>query len=122
MRSAILLLVQKERQKLGSLAKHSPPLVKKVLLHIAGISLILLGIVGLFLPILQGVLLILAGLSLLSMGNEGVRRWINDLEKRYPRQALMFKRIKARVLFWKKSPVISTTADQKRKRRTVGRH
>ena len=52
--------------------ENRPGLLKKTLLHIAGIGLILLGIVGLFLQVLQGVLMILAGIGLLSMGNERV--------------------------------------------------
>ncbi len=71
--------------------------LKRILLHVAGIGLILLGIVGLVLPVLQGILMIMAGIGLLSMGNEGVRRWVTGLGKRYPRQAAYFKRIKMKV-------------------------
>ena len=42
----------------------------KLLKKIAGISLVVLGIIGLFLPILQGILLILAGLFLLDIKKE----------------------------------------------------
>jgi uncharacterized membrane protein YbaN (DUF454 family) len=52
---------------------------------VAGIFLILLGIVGLFLPVLQGVLFILAGLALLSSHSERARRlrdWLVAAGKR----------------------------------------
>ncbi|NIQ40166.1 MAG: hypothetical protein GTN81_16515 [Proteobacteria bacterium] len=54
-----------------------------MLTTVGGICLILLGIVGLFLPILQGILLIIAGLGLLSIGNERVRDWVGRLKKKY---------------------------------------
>ena len=80
------------------LAGSAPGLLKKIILHIAGIGLILLGIVGLFLPVLQGILMIIAGVGLLSMGNEGVRRWVEGLGNRYPRQAAYWKKLKLKVL------------------------
>lgn len=83
--------------------ENRPGLLKKVLLHIAGIGLILLGIVGLFLPVLQGVLMILAGIGLLSMGNERVRIWVRGLGRKYPRVADYFRRIKRSVATRKKS-------------------
>jgi uncharacterized membrane protein YbaN (DUF454 family) len=42
---------------------------------VAGTACIVLGIAGLFLPVLQGVLLLLLGLSLLGKESERVRRW-----------------------------------------------
>jgi uncharacterized membrane protein YbaN (DUF454 family) len=92
--------VEKERRVLD---RRAPGLLKKIILHIAGIGLILLGIVGLFLPVLQGVLMIIVGLGLLSMGNEGVRRWVGALGKKYPRQAAYLRKIKMRVLTRRKS-------------------
>lgn len=86
-----------------ALAKNDPGLLKKAIFTIGGISLILLGIFGIFLPVLQGILLIIGGLGLLSIGNEGVREWINDLGKRYPRQTSVFKKIKMKILHEKKS-------------------
>jgi len=86
--------VGKERHVL---AKDRPGLLKKVILHIAGISLILLGIIGLFLPVLQGILLIIGGLGVLSVGNEGVKKWICNVAERFPKQALYFKRIKLKL-------------------------
>ena len=49
---------------------------------IAGWTLVALGIVGLFLPILQGVALILAGLALLAPDVPFARRWLDWLKNR----------------------------------------
>lgn len=46
----------------------------------AGITLIGIGIVGLFLPILQGVLLILLGLFLMGIKIEDVKKWFKKLK------------------------------------------
>lgn len=58
--------------------------VKRILILILGGALVLLGIVGLFLPFLQGVLLLLAGLYLLSRESETVRSGLDSLRRRYP--------------------------------------
>ncbi len=49
---------------------------------VLGLMLILLGIVGLFLPFLQGFLLIALGLSVLSLVSPGVGRWVKRLKER----------------------------------------
>jgi uncharacterized membrane protein YbaN (DUF454 family) len=90
--------------------RHALSPLKKILLHIAGIGLILLGIIGLFLPILQGILMIIAGIGLLSMANEGVRRWVDGLKKRYPKQATCFKRLKKKLRL-RKRPAPGMTED-----------
>jgi uncharacterized membrane protein YbaN (DUF454 family) len=52
---------------------------------VAGIALIALGIVGLFLPVLQGVLFILAGLAILSSHSPRARRLLDALKSRLRR-------------------------------------
>lgn len=47
---------------------------RKIFDWIAGVSLILLGIVGLVVPVLQGVLFILGGLAILSSHSAHARR------------------------------------------------
>ncbi len=49
---------------------------------IAGWTLVVLGIIGLFLPILQGVALILAGLALLAPDVPFARRWLDWIKNR----------------------------------------
>tara|TARA_B100000029_G_scaffold516253_2_gene628080 strand:- start:88118 stop:88474 length:357 start_codon:yes stop_codon:yes gene_type:complete len=51
---------------------------------ILGWTFIIIGIIGIFLPLLQGVLFILIGLTLLSTRNALARRTLIRLEKKYP--------------------------------------
>jgi uncharacterized protein len=59
--------------------------IKRIGLLIIGWLFIVLGILGLFLPILQGVLFILIGLAILSSRSEIIKRFLKHLEERYPR-------------------------------------
>ena len=52
----------------------------KMFKNIAGVILIGLGIVGLFLPILQGILLILAGLFLMEIKVDDIKKWFKKLK------------------------------------------
>ena len=52
----------------------------KILKRVAGIILIAIGIIGLFLPIIQGILLILAGMFLMGIKVEDVKRWFKKLK------------------------------------------
>jgi len=58
---------------------------RKLFDWIAGLSLIALGIVGLFLPVLQGVLFILAGLAILSSHSPLALRILDALKARLRR-------------------------------------
>ena len=59
--------------------------IRRVLILIIGWLMIVVGIVGLFLPILQGVLFILLGLAILSRESEVARRWLQRGRQRYPK-------------------------------------
>jgi uncharacterized membrane protein YbaN (DUF454 family) len=61
--------------------------VKRVLILIVGWGFILLGIAGLFLPILQGVLFIIIGLLILSSEYVWAHRLLNKLRTRFPKIA-----------------------------------
>lgn len=52
----------------------------KILKNIAGITLIGIGIIGLFVPILQGVLMIIAGLLILGIKKEQIKGWFKKLK------------------------------------------
>ena len=54
----------------------------KIFKKIAGITLIIIGIIGLFVPIIQGVLLIFAGLLLLGVKKEQIKKWTKKLVKK----------------------------------------
>ena len=58
---------------------------KRILVLIAGWSFILLGIVGLFLPLLQGVLFIFVGLVILSSQYARARLLLRRLRERFPK-------------------------------------
>jgi uncharacterized membrane protein YbaN (DUF454 family) len=60
--------------------------IKRIGILIIGWLFIVLGILGLFLPILQGVLFIMIGLAILSSRSELVKRFLKHLEERYPHQ------------------------------------
>ncbi len=60
--------------------------IKRIGMVIVGWFFILLGIVGLFLPILQGILFIMIGLAILSSRSELIRRLLKRLEERFPQQ------------------------------------
>ncbi len=59
------------RQRLWRLAKIT-----------AGVLLLVLGVVGLFLPFLQGILFLIMGLSLLSTESRHAKRWLEWLQAR----------------------------------------
>jgi uncharacterized protein len=52
--------------------------------HIVGWPLLLLGVVGLFLPFLQGILFLIIALTILAPEVPAFRRLISALRKRYP--------------------------------------
>jgi len=52
----------------------------KILKKVVGIILIVVGVIGLFVPILQGVLMILAGLFLLGIKTEDIKKWFKKLK------------------------------------------
>lgn len=59
-------------------------MMKRLAFIVAGWVLLMLGAVGLFLPILPGVLLLVVGLSILSVEYAWARRWMITLLHRFP--------------------------------------
>jgi len=74
--------------------------IKKIGLLIVGWFFIVLGILGLFLPILQGVLFILIGLAILSSRSEIIKRFLKHLEERYPQHHERVEKWKAKIRSW----------------------
>lgn len=58
--------------------------VKRILVLGLGWGFVLLGIIGLFLPILQGILFLLIGLALLSTESRTARAILVKLRRRFP--------------------------------------
>jgi uncharacterized membrane protein YbaN (DUF454 family) len=71
-------------------------MAKRVALNAAGWALLLLGILGLFLPVLPGVLLMVVALSLLSIEYAWARRWMGSLLHRFPATEKRFQEFLAR--------------------------
>ncbi|MBZ5521567.1 MAG: PGPGW domain-containing protein [Acidobacteriia bacterium] len=59
-------------------------MMKRVLLIIAGWTFLVLGVAGLFLPVLQGIFFIMIGLGILSTEYVWAHRWITKLQNRFP--------------------------------------
>jgi len=74
--------------------------IKKIGILIAGWVLIILGILGLFLPILQGVLFIMVGMAILSSRSDIIKRFLNYLQKRYPEHHRRVMIWRERVMNW----------------------
>jgi uncharacterized membrane protein YbaN (DUF454 family) len=59
--------------------------VKRILVLTLGWFFIVLGVLGLFLPILQGVLFLVIGLLLLSTEYQWAKRLIEKVSRKYPK-------------------------------------
>jgi len=60
------------------------PVWVRVLVLVAGWALILIGVAGLFLPVLQGGLSLILGFALLSIASQTVHLWLRRLMGRWP--------------------------------------
>ena len=58
--------------------------MKKILVLIVGWAFIVIGIIGLFLPVLQGVLFIMVGLIILATEYHWARRLLERVKTRFP--------------------------------------
>lgn len=58
---------------------------KRIAIYWAGWGFIVLGILGLFLPILQGILFLLIGLSLLSNSSPWAAKILQKVKERFPK-------------------------------------
>ncbi|MGH9501287.1 MAG: PGPGW domain-containing protein [Terriglobales bacterium] len=76
------------------------PYTKRILVLISGWTFILLGIVGLFLPILQGVLFLLVGLIILSSEYVWAHRLLTRLRERFPKLGRTADQATARATAW----------------------
>lgn len=74
--------------------------VKRIALEIVGWLFIVVGIAGLFLPVLQGILFLLIGLFILSTQYEWAHRLLHRLRERFPRIAEQFDKAKAKADRW----------------------
>ncbi len=74
--------------------------VKRALVLVAGWSFILLGIAGLFLPVLQGVLFLLIGLVILSSEYVWAHHLLHALRTRFPKLGAAADRASEKAAAW----------------------
>jgi uncharacterized protein (TIGR02611 family) len=71
--------------------------VMRVVRLVLGWACLILGVIGLFVPILQGVLLILLGMALLSRDSRWARRCLTKMRLRFPEVYDRMQRSKERM-------------------------
>ena len=74
--------------------------MKRILILVAGWLFILLGIVGLFLPILQGAVFLLIGLVILSSEYVWAHHLLNKVRQRFPSIAAQADEAKRKAAAW----------------------
>jgi hypothetical protein len=72
--------------------------------RVLGVFFLIVGIAGLFLPILQGILLLIIGILLLAGESIWVRRKIVSLKTRYPESYAIFRRWRKKFRRKKRNP------------------
>jgi len=65
---------------------HEQPkdVMKRIIRYISGITLLVLGVIGLFLPVLQGILMIIVGLLILAPESKLIQKMLGKLREKYP--------------------------------------
>jgi uncharacterized protein len=91
---ALSSLVRGSSVRLDSIAMESKSKLKRAAIHVTGWFFILVGIIGLVLPVLQGILFILVGLFLLSSVSPRAERLLRRIRKRFPRISNTFDEAK----------------------------
>ena len=84
--------------------------MKRIALIIVGWVFLLLGIIGLVLPVIQGVLCIMIGLAILSTRSEFIKRQLERLEKRYPEHYRKVTEARGKISNWFKKKPDGTSA------------
>lgn len=74
---------------------------KKILWLVVGYTCLVLGVLGLFLPILQGFLFLAIGLVILSKHSVWAHRLKQRLERRFPKLGAQMRRGEARFRSWR---------------------
>jgi uncharacterized protein len=74
--------------------------IKKALVLVVGWAFILLGIAGLFLPVLQGILFLMIGLVILSTEYVWAHHLLAKIRARFPKLAETADRAKQNATYW----------------------
>ncbi len=91
-----------DEESTQALRKPSHPLWRAIKIAV-GLGFLVLGFIGLFLPILQGVLFMLVGLAILGTESSRVRRLLDEIKKRHPGPWQRAQAIKERIPGWQKA-------------------
>ena len=75
-------------------------LFKRLIVQLVGWAFVVVGIIGLFLPILQGILFILIGLIILSTQYSWAHGLMEKIRARFPRLAQKSHEASARAHLW----------------------
>ena len=87
------------------------PSRKRWMVLLAGWTFIVLGIAGLFLPVLQGILFLMIGLIILSSEYAWAHRLVEKVKARFPKAAAHFDQASERARVWMKQ-TSTRTRDQ----------
>lgn len=71
--------------------------MKAIIIQIVGWIFLVLGVVGLFLPVLQGILFMMIGLAILSTEYAWAHRWLTKLKGKFPALDRRFHRWKEKL-------------------------
>lgn len=77
-----------------------PKVLKKVVILATGWAFVLLGVLGLFLPVLQGILFLLVGLLILSTEYVWAHHLLQRMRNRFPGIASKLEQAKTRSEEW----------------------
>jgi uncharacterized membrane protein YbaN (DUF454 family) len=75
-------------------------MMKKILVLITGWAFILIGIIGLFLPVIQGVLCLMIGLIILSTEYHWAKRLLERVKARFPGVARVSHEAADKAMVW----------------------
>jgi len=84
----------------GSNHNYMRAFLKHLIVQLAGWAFIVVGIIGLFLPILQGILFLLVGLIILSTEYHWARRLLASVKARFPSATSRSHQASARAKQW----------------------
>ena len=70
--------------------------MKRIIRYLLGILFIILGALGMFLPVLQGILFLIIGLLILAPESRFIKRHLVKLRKKYPTLFSKAKHIKTK--------------------------
>ncbi len=70
--------------------------IRRVVTIVVGVSLLAIGVVGGFIPVFQGWIFVLLGLMVLAKEVPLARYYVQQLKRRYPKQAAQMHRARER--------------------------